>query len=67
MSSGAVVPHEDSFLIVGGENGSGDRLDTIYKYEVATDSWTLLQATLPNPTSNLKATSVEMSIFPASK
>ena len=66
MCSGAVVPHGDSFLICGGESADS-RLDTIYKYEVSTDSWTLLEATLPNPTSNLRATSVDMSIFPASK
>ena len=67
MCSGAVVPYEASFLILGGESSSGDRLDTIYKYEVATDSWTLLTATLPNPTTNLRATSVDISIFPTSK
>ena len=67
MCSGAVVPYGDSFLICGGEGSSGDRLDTIYKYEVASDSWTLLTATLPNPTTNLRATSVDISIFPSSK
>ena len=55
------------FLILGGEDVFGARLDTIYKYEVDDDSWTLLQATLPNPTSNLRATSVDLSIFPSSK
>ena len=66
MCAGAVVPYEDSFLIVGGESGDA-RLDTIYKYEPSTDSWTLLQATWPNPSSNLRATSVDISIFPTSK
>ena len=67
MCSGTVVPYGDSFLILGGEDATGARLDTIYKYEVSDDSWTLLQATLPNPTSNLRATSVDINIFPSSK
>ena len=67
MTTGAVVPYsgynsEESFLIVGGHDAS-DPLDTIYYYEVATESWLLLDATLTSPSSQLEATEVDVSVL----
>ena len=63
MTTGAVVPYsgnmEESFLIVGGHDAS-DPMDTIYYYEVATESWLLLDATLSNPSSQVEATEVDV-------
>ena len=63
MTTGAVVPYsgynsEESFLIVGGHDASGP-LDTIYYYEVATELWLPLDATLSNPSSQVEATEVD--------
>ena len=63
MSTGAVVPYEDTFLIVGGHDGSNS-LDTIYYYEVDSESWSELDATLSSPSSQLEATEVDINIFP---
>ena len=45
------VPYQDSFIIVGGgsDTTSTGFLDTIYKYEVDTDSWVLLDQKLTRP------------------
>ena len=63
-TTGAVVPYGDTFLIVGGNDGTGP-MDTIYYYEVDTESWSELDATLSSATSQLEATSVDINDFPS--
>ena len=64
MTTGAVVPFGDTFLIVGGHDGSSS-LDTIYYYEVDTESWSELDATLSSASSQLEATVVDINNFPS--
>ena len=64
MTTGAVVPHDDTFLIVGGHNGK-EHLDTIYYYEVDSESWVELHSTLPRPTASLRAIKADINIFPS--
>ena len=64
MTTGAVVPYGNTFLVVGGHDGS-DSLDSIYYYEVDTESWSELDATLSSPSNQLEATEVDISIFPS--
>ena len=67
IANGAVVPLDESFLIVGGYNfqdrGQGP-LDTIYKYNEIDDSWTLLDTKIPSPMWYAVALMVDLDIFP---
>ena len=64
MTTGSVVPHDDTFLIVGGHDGRR-RLDTIYIYEVDSQSWLEVNATLPRPTASLRAVKTDINMFPS--
>ena len=62
-----VVPNGDSFLLVGGyhiENPT-EATDTIYKYEIPSDSWTLLDTRIPYNVSSPIALMVDLDIFPS--
>ena len=64
MTTGTVVPHEDTFLIVGGRGGK-KRLDTIYIYDVDSESWLELNGALPRPMASIRAIKADMNIFPS--
>ena len=64
VTTGALVPHDDSFLIIGGHDGR-ERVDTIYYYEVDSELWLELDATLPRPTASLRAVKADINIFPS--
>ena len=67
IEGAAVVPLDDTFLIVGGfdyvDPVSSGPLDTIYKYNQADDSWTLQEAKLPYPVTKPVAMMVDRDIF----
>ena len=71
IEAAAVVPLNDTFLIVGGLDYGYDPapgtepgvLDTIYKYNQADDSWTLQEAKLPYPVNKPVAMMVDIDIF----
>ena len=64
----SVVPYGESFLLVGGCH-AGDNLrevtDTIYKYEVLSESWTLLDTRIPYKVVSPIALMVDLDIFPS--
>jgi N-acetylneuraminic acid mutarotase len=65
-----VVPYEDSFLLVGGYNGNAEgerKLNTIYKYDVANDSWRLLTPHLAEVKYHVTAVMVDRAMFPDCK
>ena len=66
-----VVQLGDTFLLVGGYYEADDfpiwtdgDLDTIWKYEPSTDSWTLLDTKIPFRMENPIALMVDIDIFP---
>ncbi len=66
MAGSAVVPFEDSFVLVGG--AVSHDLDTpvngtIFKYDLATEGWTRLPGVLSLPASNVAAMMVDESHF----
>ena len=68
IEGAAVVPLDDTFLIVGGldyysSNADPASLDTVYKYNQADDSWTLQEAKLPYPVAKPVAMMVDIDIF----
>merc|ERR1712117_658304 len=68
IEGAAVVPLDDTFLIVGGlaysiSGPASLSLDTIYKYNQADDSWTLQEAKLPYPVAKPVAMMVDRDIF----
>ena len=71
IEGAAVVPLDDTFLIVGGLDFIPSNpcplgpcpLDTIYKYNQADDSWTLQEAKLPYPVAKPVAMMVDRDIF----
>ena len=68
IEGAAVVPLDDTFLIVGGldyysSNTDPASLDTIYKYNQADDSWTLQEAKLAYPVAKPVAMMVDIDIF----
>merc|ERR1712117_750216 len=71
IEGAAVVPLDDTFLIVGGLDYIPSNpcplgpcpLDTIYKYNQADDSWTLQEAKLPYPVHKPVAMMVDRDIF----
>ena len=67
LSDSAVVPLGESFLLVGGflSDAWPKYLDTIYKYEKLSDSWTLLNATIPYRAGAPIALMVDIDIFPS--
>ena len=64
LGYGTVVQLEETFLIVGGFH-YGEYLDTIYRYEKDSDSWTRLEAILPGVVAAPIAMMVDIDIFPA--
>ena len=61
-----VAQHEDTFYIVGGySNQLVSDLDTIYRYDVAEDSWTLLPNRMTYTREAPTAMIVRSSIFPS--
>ena len=62
-----VVPDGESFLLVGGyhEDNPTFATDTIYKYEILSDSWTLLDTRIPYNVSSPIALMVDFDIFPS--
>ena len=58
------MPLDESFLIVGGLN-CYEYLDTIYRYEKDSDSWTRLAVELPGVVAAPIAMMVGISIFPS--
>ena len=68
LTGSTVVPLGESFLLVGGsliEDAFPKLSKTIYKYEKLSDSWTLLNATLPHRAGNPVALMVDIDIFPS--
>ena len=61
---GTVVPLEESFLIVGGFHGL-EYLDTIWRYEKDSDTWTRLEVILPGVVIAPIAMMVDIDIFPS--
>ncbi len=59
----AVVPFDDSFIIVGGEMGGGNKNESIYKYELETENWTKLPGALSLPANEMAAMMVDESHF----
>ncbi len=45
----ASVQYEDTFLVIGGFDGSSTRLDTIYQYDPNSESWVLRPERLASP------------------
>ena len=69
ISEAAVVPYEDSFLLVGGTNNLGppnsDRyFGDVYRYDRAKDEWARLTSELKTPRSDHVALLVPQSLFP---
>ena len=58
------MPLDETFLIVGGLN-CGEYLDTIYRYEKDSDSWTRFAVELPGVAAAPIAMMVDISIFPS--
>ena len=67
LSDATVVPLGESFLFVGGflSDGWPKYSNRIYKYEKLSDSWTLLNATIPYRAGNPMALMVDIDIFPS--
>ena len=68
MEDATVVPFGEAFLLVGGYVGDVagiDVTDTIYKYEILDDSWTLLDTKIPFPCYVPIALMVDIDIFPS--
>ena len=63
LGYGTVVPVDDTFLIVGGMH-CYMFLDTIYRYERDSDSWTRLDTELPGYVAAPVAMMVDIDIFP---
>ena len=60
-----VAQHGDTFYIVGGYDPTASDLDTIYRYEVEEDSWTLLPNRMTYTREAPTAMVVKSSIFPS--
>ena len=60
-----VVPYLQSFIMVGGYTYREGYLDSVYFYEVDSDSWTQLAVTLPRKAHTVSAMMVDRSIFPS--
>ena len=56
------TPFEESFLLTGGY-GDVTYTDTIYKFDVASEGWILMEARLPTPRNDHVAMMVESSKF----
>jgi hypothetical protein len=57
MHSSTISPYGDSFVLIGGENGTC-HLGEIYKYDAEKDGWILLPAKLKEGKSNVIAMTV---------
>ena len=64
IGEAAVVPYDDSFLIVGGYNANDGYIQDIYQYDAANDEWIELEAKLKTPRSHHVALLVKPSLFP---
>ena len=66
ISDAAVIPYNNSFLLIGGETDSLDSyfLTDVYQYNSVDDSWILLDAELKTARSGHVALLVERSLFP---
>jgi len=67
LESTTVVPNGESFLLVGGYHidNLNENTDTIYKYEVLSGSWTLLDTRIPYNVTAPIAMMVDLDIFPS--
>ena len=70
MDGATVVPYGESFLLVGGYVGYDvspitGTIDSIYQYEILSDSWTLLDTKIPFNAYNVIALMVDIDIFPS--
>ena len=52
----AVVSHEHYFIVAGGVDEDGSTLDTIEVFNCNNNQWTILSTHLPEPMSNINAT-----------
>ena len=70
LSEAAVVPYEDSFLLVGGTNNLGppnsdQYFGDVYRYDAGKDEWAKLEGSeLRTPRSDHVALLVPQSLFP---
>ena len=62
LEGAAVIEHEDSFMILGG-NGNGGDSDKIYKYNKDGGQWVEVPAVLSEGKHHLTAIKVKSSIF----
>lgn len=60
----AVAQHDETFYVVGGYD-SDSVLDTIYRYEVSSESWQLMPNRMKYARDVPTAMMVNSSIFPA--
>ena len=61
MRNSAVVPYEDTFLLVGGYNGN--YLGDVYRYNPSGDEWVKLTTELKLPRHSHTALLVQQSLF----
>ena len=61
MRNSAVVPYEDTFLLVGGYNGN--YLADVYQYDANGDEWVKLTNELKVPRHSHTAVLVQQSLF----
>ena len=60
----AVAQNEDTFFIVGGHHDWRSPFDTIYRFEVSDESWTLMPNRMKYARAGATAMMVNSSIFP---
>ena len=67
IANPAVAQHEDTFFVVGGysyDGSSESDFDTIYRFEVSDESWTLMPNRMKYARAGATAMMVNSSIFP---
>ena len=62
LGEAAVIEHEDSFVIIGGNSGNPFS-DKIYRYNATSGDWTELQTTLSEEKRSVTAMKVKASAF----
>ena len=67
IAAGASVPHGDTFFIAGGIAPSSRNLNTLYRYNVDADSWTLMPDRMARGRLEAAAFPVAKEAFPACK
>ena len=64
IGEAAIVPYNETFLLVGGYNSNDGYIQDIYQYDAANDEWIVLEAKLKTPRSHHVALLVQQSLFP---